>query len=169
MTKIIPIRDLKDTSKISEMCNSSDSPVFITKNGYEDMVIMSTKVYDSIKGRGVSYPIVEPQPVYMSEPLRIYTIEQIKEILEPVFREFKVKSAILFGSYAKGIANSRSDIDIVVDSGLRGLKFFGLLDAVAQKFNIPVDLIDTVDIEKGSRIDQEIQKYGVEIYGEKDR
>ena len=46
MPQIIPIRDLKKTSELSEMCRSSDEPVFITKNGYGDMVIMSMETYE---------------------------------------------------------------------------------------------------------------------------
>lgn len=46
MPRIIPIRDLKDTTAISQMCNESDEPVYITKNGYGVMVIMSMKAYE---------------------------------------------------------------------------------------------------------------------------
>lgn len=46
MPQIIPIRDLKKTSELSELCRSSDEPVFITKNGYGDMVIMSIETYE---------------------------------------------------------------------------------------------------------------------------
>jgi len=46
MPHIIPIRDLKNTSKISELCNASEEPVYVTKNGYGDMVIMSMKAYE---------------------------------------------------------------------------------------------------------------------------
>jgi PHD/YefM family antitoxin component YafN of YafNO toxin-antitoxin module len=46
MPKIIPIRDLKNTSEISEKCKVSKEPIFITKNGYGDMVIMSMEVYE---------------------------------------------------------------------------------------------------------------------------
>ncbi|HBQ27045.1 MAG TPA: type II toxin-antitoxin system Phd/YefM family antitoxin [Syntrophomonas sp.] len=46
MPKIIPIRDLKNTSEISQMCRASDEPIFVTKNGYGDMVIMSIKLYE---------------------------------------------------------------------------------------------------------------------------
>ena len=46
MPRIIPIRDLKDTAAISQMCSESNEPVFITKNGYGDMVIMSMKAYE---------------------------------------------------------------------------------------------------------------------------
>ncbi|NMA93989.1 MAG: type II toxin-antitoxin system Phd/YefM family antitoxin [Clostridiales bacterium] len=45
MPHIIPIRDLKNTANISQMCKESDEPIYITKNGYGDMVIMSMKVY----------------------------------------------------------------------------------------------------------------------------
>ena len=41
MPRIIPIRELRDTNRMSEMCHESEEPVFITKNGYGDMVIMS--------------------------------------------------------------------------------------------------------------------------------
>ncbi|MDR1702140.1 MAG: type II toxin-antitoxin system Phd/YefM family antitoxin, partial [Sporomusaceae bacterium] len=37
---------LKNTNEISQMCNSSSEPIFITKNGYGDMVIMSMKTYE---------------------------------------------------------------------------------------------------------------------------
>ena len=46
MPRIIPIRDLRDTGKISEMCSESREPIFVTKNGYGDMVIMSMAVYE---------------------------------------------------------------------------------------------------------------------------
>ena len=46
MPEILPIRDLKNTAKISELCRVTDAPIFITKNGYGDMVIMSMKRYE---------------------------------------------------------------------------------------------------------------------------
>lgn len=48
MPNIRPIRDLRNTLEISELCHSTDEPVFITKNGYSDMVIMSSEVYDEL-------------------------------------------------------------------------------------------------------------------------
>ena len=46
MPKIIPIKELKDTAKISEMCHENDGPIYVTKNGYGDMVIMSMETYE---------------------------------------------------------------------------------------------------------------------------
>ena len=46
MPQIIPIRDLKNTSEISELCHGAGEPIFVTKNGYGDMVIMSMEAYE---------------------------------------------------------------------------------------------------------------------------
>ncbi len=46
MPQIIPIKDLKNTAEISELCHNSKEPIYITKNGYGDMVIMSMDVYE---------------------------------------------------------------------------------------------------------------------------
>ena len=45
MPQIIPIKDLKKTSEISEMCHNTNEPVFITKNGYGEIFIMRMKAY----------------------------------------------------------------------------------------------------------------------------
>jgi len=42
---IIPIKDLQDTNKISKMAHESMQPIFVTKNGYGDLVIMSQEAY----------------------------------------------------------------------------------------------------------------------------
>lgn len=46
MPHVIPIRDLKDTSSISALCKETKEPIYITKNGYGDMVIMSMDAYE---------------------------------------------------------------------------------------------------------------------------
>ena len=47
MPQIIPIRDLKNTSEVSERCHATSEPIFITKNGYGDMVLMSMETYEA--------------------------------------------------------------------------------------------------------------------------
>ena len=47
MPKIIPIRELKNTASISKYVAEANEPVFITKNGYGSMVIMSIAVYEN--------------------------------------------------------------------------------------------------------------------------
>ena len=93
-----------------------------------------------------------------------YTIEQIKQRLTPVFQENNVRKATLFGSYGKGSATAQSDVDLLVDSGLRGMRFFALLEDVCTSLDCEVDLIDAEDIIPNSLVDQEIRKTGVVIY-----
>lgn len=46
MPRIIPIKDLKNTAEISRMCYESNEPVFVTKNGYGHLVVMSAEQYE---------------------------------------------------------------------------------------------------------------------------
>ena len=59
MPKIIPIKDLKNTSEISDMCHKSEEPIYITKNGYGDMVIMSMEIYENAMRRFSVYKDIE--------------------------------------------------------------------------------------------------------------
>ena len=55
----------------------------------------------------------------------------------------------------------------MVDSGLKGLRFVGLLQAVKEALgNKEVDLLDVSHIEKNSRVENEIHNTGVLLYGE---
>ena len=48
MPQIRPITDLRNTNEISEICHAIHEPVFITKNGYGDLVIMSIQTYETM-------------------------------------------------------------------------------------------------------------------------
>ena len=95
----------------------------------------------------------------------IYNVEEIKLILKPVFEKNGINKAILFGSYARGIAKPNSDIDILVDSGLQGLDFFGLVEHVHMALKKTVDIIDITSLKKNSPIEKTIEKTGIVIYG----
>ena len=46
MPQIIPIKELRNTNEISRICHEKDEPIFVTKNGYGDMVLMSMETYE---------------------------------------------------------------------------------------------------------------------------
>jgi PHD/YefM family antitoxin component YafN of YafNO toxin-antitoxin module len=48
MPQIRPITDLRNTTEISNLCHAKKEPIFITKNGYGDMVVMSMDTYDEL-------------------------------------------------------------------------------------------------------------------------
>lgn len=80
-----------------------------------------------------------PEPHTERNPCEIFSLA---DILRPIFKQYNVKSAILFGSVAKGSANEYSDIDLLVDSRLEGFKFCGLANKIEEAVNKPVDLFD---------------------------
>ena len=100
----------------------------------------------------------------MSE--KVYTIEEIKEILKTLLRNTSVNSVILFGSYAKNTPTSKSDIDLVIDSEgkLINIYFYGLLEELVQRLQKNVDLFEISEIQKDSRIYNDIQNEGVVVY-----
>ena len=59
MPQIIPIKDLKNTAEISDMCHQAEEPIYVTKNGYGDMVIMSMETYESTMGQIAMYGDIE--------------------------------------------------------------------------------------------------------------
>ncbi|MDR1262743.1 MAG: type II toxin-antitoxin system Phd/YefM family antitoxin [Oscillospiraceae bacterium] len=48
MPQIIPIRELKNTVKVANLCKESAEPVFVTRNGYGALVVMSMEAYDEL-------------------------------------------------------------------------------------------------------------------------
>ena len=94
----------------------------------------------------------------------IQTISDVKLVLIPIFERYDISRAVLVGSVAKGTATKKSDLDLLVDSRLRGLKFVGFMEAIRQAVGMPVDVFDVSHIEQGSLIDQEIRSSGVVIY-----
>ena len=100
----------------------------------------------------------------MSE--KVYTIEEIKSILQNILKNFEVKKAILFGSYAKNTPTPKSDIDLVIDSEgkLLNIYFYCLLEDLVQALQKNVDLFEISEIQKNSKIYNDIQNEGVVIY-----
>ena len=97
---------------------------------------------------------------------RIYTINEIKDLLNEILKQTDVERAILFGSYAKNNQNKTSDIDILIDSKgkIKGLKFYALIDMIKETFDKDVDVIEKTEVDEGSEIDREIEQTGVVVY-----
>ena len=59
MPQIMPIKDLKNTSTVSELCHKADEPIYITKNGYGDMVLMSIELFEATQKKWSMYSDIE--------------------------------------------------------------------------------------------------------------
>ena len=65
MPQIRPITDLRNTTEISELCHANREPIFITKNGYGDLVVMSIETYeDMIETARTDVAITEAEKEY---------------------------------------------------------------------------------------------------------
>ena len=100
----------------------------------------------------------------MSE--KIYTIEEIKKMLEELLKDKPVYQVILFGSYAKQKATPKSDIDLIIDtnSELKGFALLKLICQIEEKFKKEVDGFEKYEIIENSLIDKEIKETGVVVY-----
>ena len=74
-----------------------------------------------------------------------YTIEEIKEKAIPIAKKYGVESLSLFGSYARGEANEKSDIDFLIDEGqIEGLiSYFSFVHRLEDVFSCHVDVVTT--------------------------
>ena len=78
MPQIIPIKELKKTAEISEMCHRADSPIYITKNGYGDMVIMSMELYENTMSKLAMYRDLE----ISAEQIKVGQVKEAKAALK---------------------------------------------------------------------------------------
>lgn len=68
MPNIRPITDLRNTNEISDLCHAKKEPVFITKNGYGDLVVMSIETYeDMLNERELDAAIAEAEAEYAAD------------------------------------------------------------------------------------------------------
>ena len=94
------------------------------------------------------------------------TINEIKKTIAPLVKDHPVRRVILFGSYARGDATEKSDVDLIIDSGgaIDSWEFFGLIGDIAKKMHIDVDIFELDEIKKPSGIFDSITNEGVVIY-----
>lgn len=84
MPIILPIKDLRNTTEISDIAHKEQEPIFLTKNGYCDLVVMSSELYDKFaKTNHID------QAIYESEQEFLNTGESVDATI--VFEELEKK------------------------------------------------------------------------------
>lgn len=96
---------------------------------------------------------------------KVYTIEEIKNIVREISKRHGVERIFLFGSYARGDANPDSDLDFRIDKGrISGLFALGGLYAdLEEAFGVPVDMLTTESLDDSFK--KEIASEEIQIYG----
>lgn len=89
----------------------------------------------------------------------VYTIDEIKEKIQPIAEKYELPVVYLFGSYARQEADDDSDIDLAVsiedlavsieDLAITGFELLDLEDEIKNSFSVPVDFLVIEDIEVG--------------------
>jgi len=94
------------------------------------------------------------------------SIEEIKSYIIPVVEKYPIEKVILYGSYARGDASDKSDVDLVVESGgkMRNRKIFTLGGDLLNVLPVRVDVYDILEIPNPSSIYDNIKREGVIIY-----
>ena len=97
---------------------------------------------------------------------KIYSIDEIENKSKYIFQKNNVIKAYLFGSYAYGNPDGKSDIDIALDTGgnISFLRVCGVMEELSQIFEKNIDLFDFREIERESDIMKEIIQRGVLLY-----
>ena len=98
----------------------------------------------------------------------IYDIEIIKEKVTPICEEWQIGRLLLFGSYAKGEATEKSDIDFIVydtNNSLSGSRFYALVGDLRNTFMpVQVEVIEDTEKENLPWIDNLILSEGITVY-----
>ena len=89
----------------------------------------------------------------------------IVEICSSIFSEYDVQYCYLFGSYAKGNASGTSDVDLLISSQVKGLKYYELVERLREKLHKKVDLLDIKQLLNNEELLNEVLKEGIRIYG----
>ena len=127
-----------------------------TYQRYEKSTKLSGNKLESIK-------VVLNNKFGISEEKGILTISGIRSRVMPVLDKHNIEMCILFGSYAKGRANEKSDVDLLVKTEISGLEFFTLVDELYNALSKKVDLITTKQLTSSQELLEEILRDGVKI------
>lgn len=86
MPQIRPITDLRNTTEISNACHAKKEPMFITKNGYGDLVVMSIEAYEEMLGTAATdMAIAEAEAEYAANGKLIDAREAFESLRRKYF------------------------------------------------------------------------------------
>ena len=96
----------------------------------------------------------------------ILDLKTIEEKCKEVLSEYPVHYCILFGSYSKGKAVETSDVDLLISSEVKGLKFYGMVEKLRTALHKKVDVLSLEQLKDNLELTDEILKNGIRIYPE---
>lgn len=145
----------------------------LTQQQVADLVGISLRSYksyenDEEKQGTIKYNYIMEQLTkinFVDEEHGLLTIEDITRKCAKVFEQYGVNFCYLFGSYAKGKATPASDVDFLISTDVKGLKFYGLIEDIRVALHKKVDVLDMGQLKDNIELTEEIFKDGIKIYG----
>lgn len=102
---------------------------------------------------------------FIDEEHGLLTIENIRRKCANVLERYDVSFCYLFGSYAKGKETPVSDVDLLISTDVKGLKFYGMVEELRTILRKRVEVLDMNQLKENPELTEEILKDGVKIYG----
>ena len=87
MPQIVAIKELKNTNRISQMCHESQEPIYVTKNGYGDMVIMSMEAYEEGRYESEVYNKLREAEIQAESSAKRFSHGEVMEALRLRLKE----------------------------------------------------------------------------------
>ncbi len=101
----------------------------------------------------------------LDEEHGILTPDEIRTVSGEILKDYPVQYCYLFGSYAKGKATAASDVDLLISSGITGLRFYELTEKLREALHKKIDLLDVKQLADNPDLLNEVLKDGMKIYG----
>lgn len=102
---------------------------------------------------------------YIDEEHGILSLDEITDKVTMVLSKYDVSYCYLFGSYAKGEATEKSDVDLLVSTNVTGMAFYGLAEALREELHKKIDLLNLEQLNNNQELLNDILGKGIKIYG----
>ncbi len=154
------LKEIRITKKITQKEAAEQLGVSLRSYvSYEN----DTSKNNSIKYRYLLQELEKINPI--DEEHGILSQTDISTICRDILKEYNVDYCYLFGSYAKGNASGKSDVDLLISTRTTGLRYYELVERLREGLHKKVDVLDFKQLIKNEELLNEILKEGKKIYG----
>ncbi len=105
------------------------------------------------------------EDIEVNENKGLLSLDDIKNICSDICKRYGLSYCYLFGSYAKGMPQESSDVDLLVSDEITGLKFYELVESFREELRKNVDVLNMSQLINNRELLNEILQEGIKIYG----
>ncbi len=106
---------------------------------------------------------------YVDEEHGILTLDFIKKTCAEICEtrpDFGIKYLYLFGSYAKNRAKDRSDVDLLVYTDIKDIRYFEIAETFREALHKKVELLNQDQLVNNITLTNEVLLDGIRLYKE---